>query len=61
MGHADTSSPLLPSTSNDLPANVMVEGCSELDILEATDNQPAYPVPSRQVMPRQEVGRVRRV
>ena len=53
--------PVLPATSNDLPANVMAEGCSELDILEIAEDQPAYPVPVRQVMPRQEAGKVRRV
>jgi phospholipase C len=61
MRHADASTPSLPSTSKDLPANVMAEGCNETDILEAADNQPAYPVPKRQVMPRQETGRVRQV
>ena len=59
MGHQDASAPALPSTSNDLPANVMAEGCTELDILEASGDQPAYPVPARQVMPRQEAGRQR--
>jgi hypothetical protein len=61
MGHKDASRPALPPTSNDLPADVMAEGCSELDILEIAENQPAYPVPARQVMPRQEAGTVRRV
>jgi phospholipase C len=61
MGHKDASPPALPATSNDLPANVMAEGCTALDILEASNNQPAYPVPARQVMPRQEAGKVRRV
>jgi phospholipase C len=61
MGHKDVSSPALPSTSNDLPANVMAEGCSQLDILEVAGNQPPYPVPGDQVMPRQEAGSARRV
>jgi phospholipase C len=61
MGHHDTSSPALPATSNDLPANVMAEGCTDLDILEIAEDQPAYPIPARQVMPRQEAGKVRRV
>jgi phospholipase C len=61
MQHKDASAPSLPSTSKDLPANVMAEGCSELDILEATGNQPIYPVPTSQVMPRQEAGSVRPV
>src|SRR5580698_1934534 len=61
MGHKDVSSPSLPSTSNDLPANVMAEGCSQLDILEGSGNQPPSPVPASQVMPGQETGTVRRV
>jgi phospholipase C len=61
MRHADASAPSLPSTSKDLPADVMAQGCSETDILEAADNQPGYPVPKHQVMPRQEAGRVRQV
>jgi phospholipase C len=61
MGHHDASSPALPATSNDLPANVMAEGCTDLDILEIAEDQPAYPIPARQVMPRQETGKVRRV
>jgi phospholipase C len=61
MRHKDLSSPSLPATSDDLPVNVMAEGCTELDILEASANQPAYPVPAHQVMPRQEAGKVQRV
>jgi phospholipase C len=61
MGHQDASAPSLPSTSDDMPANVMAEGCSELDILEIVNDQPAYPVPARQVMPRQETGSAQRV
>jgi phospholipase C len=55
MRRADVSIPSLPSTADDLPANVMAEGCSETDILEIADNQPRYPVPTHQAMPRQEV------
>ena len=51
---ADPSVPKLPSTANDLPANVMAEGCSEPDILEINNNMPNYPVPVHQSMPRQE-------
>jgi phospholipase C len=61
MAHTNLSVPALPSTAHDLPANVMAQGCSELDILEISGDQPVYPVPTRQVMPRQERGRVRRV
>jgi phospholipase C len=57
MHSKDTSAPKLPSTANDLPANVMAEGCSELDILEIDSSQPNYPVPLHQVMPRQERAR----
>jgi phospholipase C len=61
MRHKDVSTPVLPSTSKDLPADVMAEGCTKLDILEVSANAPAYPVPKRQMMPRQEAGRARRV
>jgi phospholipase C len=61
MGRPDTSTPSLPSTSNDLTANVMAEGCTSGDILEISGDQPRYPVPVQQVMPRQEPGRARRV
>jgi phospholipase C len=54
MQSKDTSAPVLPSTANDLPTNVMAEGCSELDILEVDSTQPNVPVPMPQVMPRQE-------
>jgi phospholipase C len=61
MNHKDASTPALPSTSKDLPADVMAEGCTEGDIVEVSDNQPVYPLPSHQVMPRQEPGRARRL
>jgi phospholipase C len=61
MNHKDVSTPRLPSTSKDLPANVMAEGCTNLDILEIADDQPPYPVPAHQSLPRQEAGRARRV
>jgi phospholipase C len=61
MHHKDASKPRLPSTSKDHKANVMAEGCTSLDILEAADNQPGYPVPKRQALPRQEAGRAKRV
>ncbi|HEV3369218.1 MAG TPA: alkaline phosphatase family protein [Acidimicrobiales bacterium] len=54
MQSKDVSAPVLPSTSNDLPANVMAEGCTEGDILEIDNNQPPYPIPMPQVMARQE-------
>ncbi len=54
MHSKDVSAPVLPPTSKDHPANVMAEGCNQGDILEITDNQPDYPVPLPQTMPRQE-------
>jgi phospholipase C len=54
MHSKEVSAPSLPSTSKDHPANVMAEGCSELDILEDDSSQPNYPVPLPQTMPRQE-------
>ena len=61
MAKRDVSVPQLPSTAGDVPADVMMQGCTEGDILEISDNQPAYPVPHHQVMPSQEPGRPRRV
>ena len=54
LASPDPSVPSLPSTSNDQPANVMAEGCTEEDILEVNDHMPSYPVPAHQTMPRQE-------
>jgi phospholipase C len=54
MGHADHSTPALPSTANDTKATVLAEGCSEVNLVELSTGLPAYPVPSDQVMPRQE-------
>jgi phospholipase C len=61
LGHKDVSTPSLPSTSKDHPADVMAEGCTKLDILEVSGGEPAYPVPRHQIMPRQEAGTARRV
>jgi phospholipase C len=57
MKHKDVSPLALPSTSKDMPANVMAEGCSQADILEFGNSQSPYPIPAHQVMPRQEVRR----
>ena len=57
MHSKDVSSPILPSTSKDHPANVMAEGCVNLDIVEDYSSQPNYPVPMPQTMPRQESAR----
>jgi phospholipase C len=61
MSQPEVAVPALPSTSRDLPANVMAEGCTERDIVGVSSNQPVYPVPSEQAMPRQEPGRARRI
>jgi phospholipase C len=57
MHSKDTSKPVLPSTAHDQTANVMAEGCDQGDILEIDDNQPNYPIPLPQTMPRQEGAR----
>jgi len=54
MHTKNAARPILPSTANDLPANVMAEGCTEGDILEIDNNQPTYPIPMPQAMARQE-------
>ena len=54
MHTKNTAKPILPSTANDLQANVMAEGCDQGDILEIDSNQPNYPIPLPQVMARQE-------
>ncbi|MGP0029863.1 MAG: phospholipase C [Acidimicrobiales bacterium] len=54
LGSSDVSPPPLPSTARDQSADVMAEGCTEGDILEFASDQPAYPVPRHQTMPRQE-------
>jgi phospholipase C len=54
MRHKDATVPTLPSAANDLPADVMAEGCTENDIIEVPNNLVAYTVPAHQVMPRQE-------
>ena len=54
MGRSEVSAPVLPSTSDDQSANVMAEGCTEGDIIEAGGTMPRYPVPLHQSMPHQE-------
>jgi phospholipase C len=54
MGRAEVSAPVLPATSDDQTANVMAEGCTEGQIIEASNDLPKYPVPAHQSMPRQE-------
>jgi phospholipase C len=53
-GHADVTVPSLPGTAHDQATDMMALGCTELDILGASTDQPAYPVPLHQSMPRQE-------
>jgi phospholipase C len=60
MRRSDASAPVLPSTSDDQVANVTDEGCGEGDIIEFTEDQPRFPIPAHQVMPRQEPGHARR-
>jgi phospholipase C len=52
--------PRLPATTNS-PAALAKANCSEGDILGIATDQPPYPVPAHQRMPRQERGRPRRV
>jgi phospholipase C len=61
LGHADPTSPPLPSTSQDTMRQVMEIGCTSEDVYEVADDQPPYPLPAVQVMPTQESGRVNRV
>jgi phospholipase C len=61
MKGAELRTPILPSTSHDVPSSVMAEGCTEGDILEITNPSATYAIPASQVMPRQESGRARRV
>jgi len=61
MRSKDLSTPQLPSTSDDLPANVMAEGCTEPEILEISNPNSQYVIPAHQVMPRQEVEAARPV
>jgi phospholipase C len=57
MRRHDPSVPALPSTANDQMANMAALGCGTGDIFEVNNDQPPYPVPSPQVMPRQEARR----
>ena len=54
MHTSDRSIPRFPSTADDQMANVMAEGCQEGDLIETRTNQPTYPIPEVQAMPRQE-------
>jgi len=54
MGHADVSTPRLPSTAQDQQADMAALGCTVGDVVGAAKDQPPFPVPSHQSMPRQE-------
>jgi phospholipase C len=60
MNHAVRQVPRMPATTNSQAA-LTAENCSEGDILGIATDQPPYPVPAKQRMPRQERGRARRV
>ncbi len=51
--------PPLPATTNSAAA-LAAQGCSENDLLGVGTDQPPYPVPESQRMPRQEPGHARR-
>jgi len=48
------STPLLPNTARDQQADMAALGCGVGDVLGALHDQPVYPVPMHQSMPRQE-------
>jgi phospholipase C len=54
MGHATASTPRLPSTKHDQQADMAALGCTVGDVVGAGNDQPVYPVPAHQSMPRQE-------
>jgi phospholipase C len=49
----DTSRPRMPPTAGDTKQAAMADGCTTGDFFEITDDQPRYPIPQPQVMPRQ--------
>jgi phospholipase C len=57
LHRSDQSVPALPSTAHDQLPDMAVLGCSSGDIYEISSDQPPYPVPAIQVMPRQETHR----
>jgi phospholipase C len=52
--------PPLPATTNS-KAVLAAQSCTETDLLGVGTDQPPYPLPDRQRMPRQERGRARRL
>ena len=61
MGTSHTSAPTLPSTSTYTPTGVTALGCEPLDIVGIRNDQPIYPLPNPQRMPRQEPGEAKPV
>jgi phospholipase C len=61
MGRANPTVPTLPSTAADTKATVFSQGCQEGDLLGIRTDQPPYPLPAVQSMPKQEPGAARRV
>jgi phospholipase C len=60
MSKSDLTVPRLPATTND-PAVIAAKGCTETDLLGVSRDQPPYPLPAVQRMPKQESGRARRL
>ncbi len=60
MNNSRQSLPALPATTDD-PTYVAAKGCTQGDLFEIADNQPAYPLATAQSMPSQEPGRARRL
>ena len=54
LGRRDLTLPTLPSTADDQMANMLALGCTTGDIYEISNDQPAYPIPHKQVMPGQD-------
>ncbi|MHB8319404.1 MAG: alkaline phosphatase family protein [Acidimicrobiales bacterium] len=55
MRSKNTTVPQLPPVSNSVAA-LTAQGCTSLDFVELATNQPPYPLPATQSVPRQEPG-----
>jgi phospholipase C len=53
MGSADLSRPRMPSTRDDTETAVLAEGCTTGELYEVGTDEPRYPIPRPQRMPRQ--------
>jgi phospholipase C len=60
MNNSRQSLPALPATTDD-PTYVAAKGCTQGDLFEIADNQPAYPLATAQSMPTHEPGGARRL